>query len=243
MTVSWYEFEQDARGVETTRFDLPSGSYRTGAAGTRLVRQLLELGAPDGALREITEAAVAWIPHSPGWLSERFKPAHLRKEETGLVVEHFLRAIGVSWDDAQELGTVYRPPSSDVADLSGRGIDEADWPSIAESALTAVASEHRVVLIRIPRAYRMGMTSEALYEATRKWWRMNPNRHDAEYAFSVVGGKVLAVYRIADWERESGGRWAFSGVRDASMEDRYLGADVTEYFPRGAANPISYVHC
>lgn len=103
--------------------------------------------------------------------------------------------------------------------------------------------DHRAVLIRIPRAYRPGMTAEALYEATRKWWRTNPNRHAADYAFAFVQGRVLAVYEIGNWEREGGGRWAFRGIQHAGMEERYRGADVSGYFPRGAANPIRYVNC
>ena len=243
MTDLWYEIEADARGVETTRFDLSPTTYRTGAAGTRLVRQLLGLGIPDGALREIVEAAAAWVPHSPDWIAERFKPARLRESETGLVVEHLLRAIGLSWDEAREVGTVYRPPSSSTADLSARELVEAVWPAPSEHVPTGIGPEQRVVLIRIPRAYRAGMSADDLYEATRKWWRTNPNRHNPDYAFSVVRGKVLAVYRIDEWERESGGRWAFSGEQDSALEKRFVGSDVSEYFPPGAANPITYVNC
>ena len=108
----------------------------------------------------------------------------------------------------------------------------------------------RAVLIRISRLYRPTMTREELYEATRKWWVLNPDR-DPDYAFSVFGGVVKAVYRIDDWERpprdERTGRlerrWAFRGVPDASLEHRYVGLVVSELFPRGAANPIRYVNC
>ncbi len=102
---------------------------------------------------------------------------------------------------------------------------------------------HRVVLIRIPRAYRPGMGSEALYEATRKWWRMNPRR-DPDWAFAIVGNRVLAVYRIDGWERSGDSRrWGFHGAADDELERRYVGDDVSDHFRRGAQNPIRYVNC
>ena len=108
----------------------------------------------------------------------------------------------------------------------------------------------RAVLIRIPRLYRPTMTANDLYEATRKWWVLNPER-DPDFAFTIVGGVVKAVFRVHGWEQpppaERVGRlerrWAFRGVRDDVMERRYVGADVAESFPRGAANPVRYVNC
>ena len=110
--------------------------------------------------------------------------------------------------------------------------------------------DERVVLIRISQLYRPTMTRDQLYEATRKWWVLNPSR-DPSYAFSVFGGVVKGVFRIDDWEQPAPAervgrlerRWAFRGVVDPGMEQKYLGRDVTEYFPRGAANPVRYVNC
>lgn len=87
------------------------------------------------------------------------------------------------------------------------------------------------------------MSEADLYEKTRKWWVMNPRR-DPDWAFAVYGGRVLAVYRIDDWERDpQSGRWAFRGARDKEKTRRYAGLDVSEHLPRGAANPIRYVNC
>jgi hypothetical protein len=64
---------------------------------------------------------------------------------------------------------------------------------------------HRVMLIRVNTMFEHGMTAEALYEITRKWWRVNP-QHRPEYAFAVFQGIVRAVYRIDPdtWEVWSG---------------------------------------
>jgi hypothetical protein len=95
--------------------------------------------------------------------------------------------------------------------------------------------DERAVLIRIPRLYRPTMTDDQIYEATRKWWVLNPERAP-DFALTVVNGKVISVYRIDDWEQpppqERVGRlerrWAFRGQRDVALDDRYNGADVTE---------------
>ena len=101
----------------------------------------------------------------------------------------------------------------------------------------------KAVLIRISRTYRPGMGDAELYERTRKWWVLNPRR-DPDWAFAVHAGRVLAVYRIDDWEQDpQSGRWAFRGVRDDNMTHRYGGRDLSEHFPRGAANPIRYLNC
>ena len=110
--------------------------------------------------------------------------------------------------------------------------------------------DERAVLIRIPRLYRPTMTREQLYEATRKWWRLNPHR-DPDYALSIYQGVVKAVYRIDDWEQpplaERVGRlerrWAFIGVPDVELERKYVGIDVSQYFSRGNSNPVRYVNC
>ena len=82
-----------------------------------------------------------------------------------------------------------------------------------------------------------------LYEITRKEWRLNPRR-DPDYAFAIHGGVVRGVFRIDRWEPGvQPGRWMFEGTADDEMERRYVGQDVSEYFPPGAANPVQYANC
>lgn len=115
---------------------------------------------------------------------------------------------------------------------------------------TEIAPEHRVLLIRVNREYRHGITPEELYQKTRQWWKVNPRRKP-EYAFSVYDGVVRAVYRIERWEPvpldehvgRMKGRWRFHGVRDGAMEERYVWKDISTYLLPGAQNPIRYVNC
>ncbi len=109
----------------------------------------------------------------------------------------------------------------------------------------------RVVLIRINRLYRSGMSAEEMYEVTRKWWRKGAGRNP-EWAFAVYHGIVRAVYRIdGPWyhpepneaDDRTRTRKAFNGVRDVAMEDRYLWTDVSAYLPKGLQTPLRYVNC
>ena len=115
--------------------------------------------------------------------------------------------------------------------------------------MSAIASTDRVVLIRIPQTGANARTSEELYDATRKWWRVAPSRRDGgelspTHALAVMASTVVAAYRIDAWQRRSeDGRWAFLGDEDAVAQERYQGADVSGYFPKGAQNPLRYVNC
>lgn len=103
------------------------------------------------------------------------------------------------------------------------------------------------------------MDEEALYVATRQWWRIGADRmklgtsRSPEWAMAVYKGVVRAVYRIERWRTPSAkqiaadptlkGRWAFSGELDADMTARYAGSDVSAKLPVSAQNPIRYVNC
>jgi len=114
------------------------------------------------------------------------------------------------------------------------------------AAPVTIAAEHRVVLIRINRQFRDAGTPEALYEATRQWWKMDPHRRRPDFAFGVYDGIVRGVYRIDidAWEQRAiDKRWAFHGVVDPTMESHYVWKDVSSYLSIGNRNPVRYVHC
>ena len=101
------------------------------------------------------------------------------------------------------------------------------------------------MLVRIRKRYRVGISPEELYTATREWWKLSPRR-GPDYALSVYGGIVRAVYAIDKngWEQEpEARRWRFSGTLDPALEAEYCWRDVSAYLPDGAQNPIRYVNC
>ena len=64
----------------------------------------------------------------------------------------------------------------------------------------------RVVAFKINQLWREGMSGARLYQVARQAWKMNPHKHDPDYAFAVTRGIVRAVYQIHGWERTPGGR-------------------------------------
>ena len=148
--------------------------------------------------------------------------------------------------------------------ISGRDSTDLGWQSVADlnarygAAPVTIDPMHRVALFRIPRQFHRGMTDEALYEATRKWWPIGPRRRQPnlpsapQWAMAIAGGVVRAVYRIDGWERPDledvavdprrSRRWGFRGIRDREMEKSYLYRDVRGYL-RGNQTTVNYVNC
>jgi hypothetical protein len=121
---------------------------------------------------------------------------------------------------------------------------------------------HQVVLLRVG-----GTGADSSYEVARHSWRIGRRWIDLDsprspqWAVTVVGDLVAAVYRIEGWEptadpREpalcsgsSGGavrpvdRYSFTGTRDAELEGRYVGKSVAAHLGMGAQSPVTYVWC
>ena len=123
-------------------------------------------------------------------------------------------------------------------------------------AMTEADIVDPVILVRIPRAFRPGMSDLALYEATRGVWRVGPRRENARYALAIHDGVVQEVYEILHWDpawttpyqtrtfenTRVPGRWEFVGrVAAPAIRDRYLQKSVRSHFSRGSQNPILYV--
>jgi hypothetical protein len=124
-----------------------------------------------------------------------------------------------------------------------------------------------VLLIRINRLYRHGMSAEELYDATRSCWKLSRRREKAKYAFAVFEGVVREVYEIESWhpglstpdhsgvhghreaaraatDHGSPARWEFVGkIAPEAVRLRYRGGSVSRYFPKGAQSPVRYVNC
>lgn len=113
------------------------------------------------------------------------------------------------------------------------------------------------LLIRINQMHKEGMSTQALYEATRGVWVIGERREAVQYAFAVAKGIVREVYEVHSWHPAGStpyktrplhdvsyrGRWEFVGeVAPAAIREKYLDSSVADYFPRGAANPIMYVN-
>ncbi|MBF8274892.1 MAG: hypothetical protein HW380_3997 [Magnetococcales bacterium] len=115
-----------------------------------------------------------------------------------------------------------------------------------------------VLLIRINKLYRHGMSARELYEATRGVWKLNKKRVESvKFAFSVFEGVVREVFEVDSWypagslpyETRSTsdvtleGRWEFEGhIAMDDIRNKYIDRSVKKYLPQKAQNPISYVN-
>lgn len=114
-----------------------------------------------------------------------------------------------------------------------------------------------VILVRISRTFRLGMSAHALYEATRGVWRLGARRECARMALAVYRDVVQEVYEISGWEpagtavyrtrsfdvEQLRGRWEFSGtVAAVEVRAQYVGRSVAQYIARGTQAPVIYVN-
>jgi uncharacterized protein len=145
----------------------------------------------------------------------------------------------------------------------GHGSRHGARGSVEEIAAILDAREARIsepsMLININKAFRYGMTTHELYDATRSAWKLGPRRVNAKYAMCVYRGIVRQVYLIAAWvpggstmratdtdgrHQDESPRWEFVGkVADEAICKKYVGKSVARYFKPGAQNPVLYVNC
>ena len=99
--------------------------------------------------------------------------------------------------------------------------------------------DDKLIFININKTYVTGERG-SIYEATRKYWRLNGNRaRQATYALAVYRGIGRAVFKPTRWylSKDYPGRWEFDG--DEIENSPYLNKN-TRKIVSGSQNPISY---
>jgi len=106
--------------------------------------------------------------------------------------------------------------------------------------------QHRVMTININGTYQKPSEKHPnLYEATRKAWRLNPNKaQQVEYVLSEYRGVVRGIFQPDRWYEMSPHRWAFDGIEitqdsQPDVYNLYMNKMVPEK-AKGMANPIRY---
>ena len=122
-----------------------------------------------------------------------------------------------------------------------------------------------IIIIKINRSYRRGMSPEELYDITRGCWKRRIESVDrAEFALAVYEGEVVEalavykgevveVYRIFAWYSAldeirktvpfdpniDHGRIIFKGeVAVETIRKKYIGRNVSKLFKHGEASPV-----
>ena len=114
--------------------------------------------------------------------------------------------------------------------------------------------QENIVIIKINKLYREGMSAEALYETTRGIWKRNlKSLVGTEYCLSVYKGEVVEVYQIDEWNtagttpmktrvvdlEHTIGRVEFVGkVAPDEIRDKYIGKSVAKLYKYGEASPV-----
>lgn len=124
-----------------------------------------------------------------------------------------------------------------------RGLMSLQDLQIEYQAEEAVFNEP-VLLIRINRLFRHNMSTEEIYEATRKHWNIGERGRKVKIVCSVYRGIIREVFIAERWRKSSAlkGRSMFTGkVAPKNIRNKYLHKSVTSYLSKGSQNPIKYV--
>ena len=99
------------------------------------------------------------------------------------------------------------------------------------------------IVFRVNQTYKPEMTTDEVYEITRKSWVLGKRRFDAQYAFTVYKGFIKEIFKINSWHKD-GNRWEFEGeVAEKEVRNKYIDLSIKNFFKKGEANPVKYVNC
>ena len=115
-----------------------------------------------------------------------------------------------------------------------------------------------IIIIKLNRSYRFGMSSKELYDITRGCWKRRIESVErAEFALAVYKEEVIEVYRITAWYSAQEeirdtvpfnpevdlGRIIFKGeVAEEKVREKYIGKNVSKLFKRGEASPVKTIY-
>lgn len=124
---------------------------------------------------------------------------------------------------------------------------------------------HKIMIIKINRLYRRGMTPRELYDAVRGCWKASKSStEDVEYVLGVYHSLIVGVYKPARWYRVNEAPQkcpAHHEQSDASADERlffvdknfengqppdehqlfYLEKSIKPFIKKGAQSPFMYL--
>lgn len=173
-----------------------------------------------------------------------------KKEVKHVVIRHGLtedQAFAVEAAMIDYVESVQKLPLTNL--MSGHYTAEAGIRTIEDieiqyEAPTTVFTEP-VMLIRVNRQYKHGMTPKDLYNVTRQHWRVGPRAFETKYACAVYLGIIREVYEIKEWTAteiiNGHQRHGFTGrVAPKEIRDRYRHTSVKHLFKQGHQSSIVY---
>lgn len=185
-------------------------------------------------------------------------------EASGNKVHYIIHRHGLSDDQALVVESALIDAYEDLSNAQlGHGAHSKGMMTVGEiiGLYDRGAAEIDVpaVLLNLNRQFDRALTKEQLYERTRGFWVMNPDKHpNVRYAIAVAYGVIREVYQIERWERLPVGKIVESELRRIDTSDRkatvryaFVGSvatDVRERFvykslPDRSQNPVRWVNC
>jgi uncharacterized protein len=167
----------------------------------------------------------------------------------GNVVEHFILRHGLTTDAAFEIEAALIDFVG-IKNLSNlqHGHYANDFGLKTTAEIIAMydgqpfETDKKVMLININRLFTRTMTTEEVYEATRKSWVVGEDRNKAEYAVATYGGLTREAYKINDWFPVDN-RWGFNGtIAEEAVRNELVGKSIKHITVQGAAFPIRYIN-
>lgn len=123
--------------------------------------------------------------------------------------------------------------------------------------LTLEDIKENIVIIKINKSYREGISETELYDVSRGCWKRKiASVEKADYALAVVYGIVKEVYQIDKWlpaenevretipynEAVDAGRIIFKGrTANEEIRKKYLDHSVAGLFKRGEVAPVKVI--
>jgi len=123
--------------------------------------------------------------------------------------------------------------------------------------LTLEDIRENIVIIKINKSYREGISETELYDVSRGCWKRKiASVEKADYALAVVYGIVKEIYQIDEWlpaenevretipynETADAGRIIFKGrIADEEIRKKYLDYSVAGLFKKGEASPVKVI--
>ena len=127
---------------------------------------------------------------------------------------------------------------------NGKGIADLEELKIRYEAKEAIF-EDTALLININRLYKRKMSQDDIYEAVRKYWKINLNRaRQIKLICAVAQGIIRGVFYQDGWFVSDRGdkRCYFEGrLAEKSVVNKYLNKSVNKYWKQGAQYPIKYI--
>jgi hypothetical protein len=112
---------------------------------------------------------------------------------------------------------------------------------INKYAAPKINIKHRCILININKKFKLDMSEEEIYKATKQSWIIGKKREQVEVVLATYKGIIRGVYLIDDWYAIDK-RWGFNKVdTPVEIKEFYMNHSVDHLINKGNQNPIKYL--